>query len=363
MIFSLVEEYYEEDVEVEEVDIDVLKERASRRFPKQEDYILHVLDNLRQVSVQNVSKDFIEMRKESLHQDLASAFMSGNEPEIRDKLQEYQDFTSTVSLHEQDDSVFISEDIDVLLDMTSAENLYKVYPNALNERLGGGIPKPCHLLIYARPEMGKSATCINLAAGFVNHGHKVLYVCNEDNSRSMLLRFYTRLSGKTVPEIRSDPQEARAIVEARGYDNLVFAGLAPGSLQEIESLVEEHKPDCVIVDQLHNLSHKNDNKVERLALLANSMRAMSNKHNFIAVSVTQAGDSADGKLLLGLGDVDYSNTGIPGAVDVMVGVGADENTESQGFRFMSLPKNKIGGGDHNPVKVRIEPQYSRITSV
>lgn len=322
-----------------------------------------MLDNLNDVSVQNVANDFIEMRKSALHQDLSSAFMSGDEHQIQDKLREYEDFTQHVTIQQEDGNVFVEEDLETLLEDSNEDHLVKVYPKTLNERLGGGIPKPSHVLVFGRPESGKSALSINIASGFINQGHKTLYIGNEDNSRVMLLRFFTRLTGMTLEEVRGDPASAKQIAEEKGYGNLVFAALAPGTLAEIRALVEKHEPECLVVDQLRNLADKNDNKVERLEILAQGIRNMSNEYNLAAVSVTQAGDSADGKLILGMGDVDFSNTGIPGAVDVMIGIGVNEDTERQGFRFLSLPKNKIGGGDHNPVKVRLEPQYSRVTSV
>ena len=43
-----------------------------------------------------------------------------------------------------------------------------------------------------------------------------------------------------------------------------------------------------------------------------------------------------------MGDVDSSNTGIPGAADLMIGVGVTDALEKAGQRLLSLPKNKLG---------------------
>ena len=362
IVFGMVDEYYQHDPQAEVVDVDTLKDRVERRYPMKVDYLHHVLDNLANVSVQNVEKDFIEMRRTALNQNLSEAFMANDDSRINELLAEYNSFNEHVGSQEKQDSVYVNEDLSNLLTMTDDENLIRVYPDSLNERLGGGLPKPCHILIYARPETGKSATCINMASGFVNHGHKTLYICNEDNSKVMLLRFICRLSGMTLPEVRANPDQAREKAEARGYGNLVYAGLTPGTLDEVEELIKTYEPECVVIDQIRNMTHKNDNKVERLELIAQGLRDMSNRYEVAMVSVTQAGDSAHNKLILDMGDVDYSNTGIPGAVDAMIGIGMDEASERQGFRFLTPSKNKIGGGNHNPVKVKLEPAYSRVTS-
>jgi hypothetical protein len=82
----------------------------------------------------------------------------------------------------------------------------------------------------------------------------------------------------------------------------------------------------------------------------------------VVVSVTQAGDSANNKEILDMGDVDFSNTGIPAQADVMIGMGVTPALDQQGVRMLSLPKNKIGG-DHSNFLVRINPFLSRVTSI
>jgi hypothetical protein len=80
------------------------------------------------------------------------------------------------------------------------------------------------------------------------------------------------------------------------------------------------------------------------------------------MSVTQAGDSADGKKFLEMGDVDYSNTGIPAACDVLLGIGADDSMIRLSERGISFPKNKVGVGSdsHDGVIVKVRSEVSRV---
>lgn len=319
-----------------------------------------MLDNLNDVSVQNVSNDFIEMRKQALHQDLSSAFMSGDEHQIQNKLKEYDDFTLHVSLQEEED-VLTGLDVEDVMSLYDQDSLIRVLPKSLNSRLGGGIPRPSHILVVGRVESGKSLTVINMAAGFINDGHRVLFVENEDNPKATMSRFICRLSGMKLQEVQKDPETAQEIANSRGYSNLLLAPMSPGSLKDIERLIEKYEPDCVIVNQMHNLSLHNENRVEKLGLLAEGLRNLSNKYGVVMVSVTQAGGEAHGKLILEMDDVFFSSTGVQAMVDVMIGIGNDATTDEQGFRFLSLPKNKVTG-DHGSLKVRVIPSKSMMVS-
>jgi hypothetical protein len=61
-----------------------------------------------------------------------------------------------------------------------------------------------------------------------------------------------------------------------------------------------------------------------------------------------------------MGDVDFSNTGIPGAADCMIGIGATREYIAQGHRMLSFPKNKIGGvSGREPVRVTLDATRSK----
>ena len=63
-----------------------------------------------------------------------------------------------------------------------------------------------------------------------------------------------------------------------------------------------------------------------------------------------------------MGDVDSSNTGIPGACDVMIGIGASGEDEASGRRVLSLPKNKRSGR-HDFFPVGVNPSIAKLVSM
>jgi hypothetical protein len=90
------------------------------------------------------------------------------------------------------------------------------------------------------------------------------------------------------------------------------------------------------------------------------MRNLAREFDMVAVSVTQGSDSARGKLVLDMGDVDGSNVGIPGAADVMVMIGMNDDYDSQDRRMITLAKNKVGG-NHSSWPIGIRRETSRFT--
>ena len=165
----------------------------------------------------------------------------------------------------------------------------------------------------------------------------------------------------TAAEIRANPQAAKDIAEQVGYHNIIFVSMSPGSPRQIEALVERYKAKWFIVDQLRHLAVSSDTRTNQLEAAANAIRNIGKRYDAIAIDVTQAGDSAQGKAILDMGDVDSSNTGIPGACDVLLGIGATDQQVAQGIRVLSLSKNKIGGV-HDSFPVRFNPSISKYVS-
>jgi len=201
-----------------------------------------------------------------------------------------------------------------------------------------------------------------MIAGFLQQELTVLYIGNEDPISDIVMRTVSRLTGMTKYEILDDPDTADQVARTKHYDNLILAGLAPGTPRQIQSLITEYKPDVVMIDQLRNLNVNEEHFVQKLEKAATAARNLGKANNVLMVSVTQAGDSATGKGPLDMGDVDSSNTGIPAQVDVMVGVGATHDDEASNRRVLSLPKNKRSG-NHEFFPVAIDPQLSKIRSL
>jgi hypothetical protein len=91
------------------------------------------------------------------------------------------------------------------------------------------------------------------------------------------------------------------------------------------------------------------------------MRNIAKRRRVVVISVTQAGDSAANKSILDMGDVDFSNTGIPATADLMIGLGASFDDVKAGRMVLSLCKNKIGGR-HAVIPVMVDYTLCKLIS-
>lgn len=367
IILRGMREYYDRDTDVQAIDPDLLQRNVSRSVsnPKHREMfeaLIHTLANT-DVSPANVVHDFIEVRREGAGARLASALAAGkSSAAVRPFLDEYSKWDTASELEADDHEMHNGVTLDELARQTDEEGLIKIWPKSLNERLDGGLLRGHHLLIFARPEMGKTMMVVNMIAGFVAQDLTVLYVGNEEPVYDTMYRVKSRLTGMTKLEMLDDREFADQVAEERGFSNIYFKEATPGTPRQIQDWIDDVTPDVVVIDQLRNLNVNEEHFVQKLEKAATAARNLGKSNNVLVVSVTQAGDSAAGKGPLDMGDVDSSNTGIPAACDVMVGLGANHDDEACGRRIISLPKNKRSGR-HEFFPVRVDLQLSSIRSV
>lgn len=193
-------------------------------------------------------------------------------------------------------------------------------------------------------------------------GKKVLYFINEDPEVNIQLRILECMTGLSEEDVLADVDKAMELGKKAGFDNVVIKGLTPGSAVEIDRWIEDEKPDVIVVDQLRNLWAKADSRTNQLDQVSRDVRDLGKKHGIVVLSVSQAGESAEGKAILGMTDIDSSKTGVPAAADVLIGIGATQEHIATGYRVLTLCKNKVNG-NHASITVRFLPQISRYTDV
>lgn len=355
MLMQEVDGFYDLDVAAALIDTDLLKDRIARTYPKAGRALATIIDGLQPVSVDNVVKDYVELKREALEHMIGEAMLAG---EPYEDMLEKLNIVETMEDHEES-TVFIGTDIEDLLQSMSGENLISVSPKVLNDKLDGGFMGGHQFAIYAPTEVGKSMISISICCGFLRQGIKVLYCGNEDPARSMLVRFYNNLCGMTKDEIKANPAKARAAAISNGYNNLIFKELTPGSLREVRSLIEKYEPKVCLVDQMANMECRSSSKVEKNEILAAGLRAMAKKYDVVMGIVHQASDDAYGKNILEKNHMYYSNVGVQGQMDVMIGIGMDSSYEQQDLRMLCLTKNKLGG-THDHIPVRVSPALSMV---
>lgn len=354
-IAEIVGGYYDADRSSRFCDSGVVIDRAGRLSnPKHTKAIVEFVESLPQeVSTANVTKDLIEHRRGVIADKLSLA-LANRSPEAERLLEEYQKAGSADFDRDSGntDLVDVLNSEDLFAESKDGSELIKLWPKALNENCDGGARRGHQLLIFGRPESGKTLVAINLVAGFLHQKLNVLYVANEEPAADIRLRLRQRLLKLSKDEVRSDPRRVAEAMAKADLGRLHIAALSPGSTPEISRLLDRQPYDVLVIDQLRNIKVSAGTRTEELEAVATAARNLAKWHGVLCVSITQAGDSASGKAILELNDVDSSKTGIPAQMDLMVGVGNTKQLWDAGMLSLSLCKNKLGG-NHNSFTVSV----------
>lgn len=368
-LWAKINEYYENDHDVGCADADILAARLERetKNPKHIEALkayIGALPAADGISGINVSKELIAIKRNAVGALLASAILSNEipKPEV---LEEYNNLVESEGLEDDEAPYKIHKNIGVHDLIPHVDNSVRIplFPNALNERIGGGCVPGDSVLIFARPECGKTAAALNFMRGGCKAGKRAIYFGNEDAMVRILLRAKASFSELGTEECLNDPEQADKRAAENGFGNATFVEMYPGSVQQIREIVQSERPDAIIIDQLPNLEGgKTENYTLHLGTLAKGIREIAKKYECVAISFCQAGESAEGKLVLEMGDINWSNTDVQAQADLMIGIGMNKDYEAKDWRMWSICKNKLTGV-HDWFPTRIDRAKSRIYSL
>ena len=369
IILDYINKFYSRDAEATSIDQALFEEQLKTTVnnPKHLDEFLSMVSAAYSVEISepNVKAMVLEAKRKELGEQVATSIVNG-----KDNTKLVEEYLALLNMVHLDEVVSASGEAqvfenvnlhDILEEESDATVGLNIYPKALGDMIGpvrGGD----HILIYAPPETGKTATCLSISGGFCRQGARGLYFGNEDRIKRLLLRQVSNLTGLTGQEIARDVDKAVAMANEAGFQNVIFIELSPGTLGQVDHYIEKYGPAWAIIDQLPNLEAEAETKVNKLEDLGRGSRNIGKKRDCVMIDVSQAGDSASYKEVLDQGDVYMSNTGLPAAMDVMIGIGKTKSLEEQGLICYSLPKNKLSG-NHGSVIVKLNPFISRVSSL
>lgn len=359
VLWDLFQKYYKIDTNANSIDQSILLQQIDRHMPKMVERFKSFLTTLEPTSELNLLHEVITQKKEKISHELTQALANQQDDQVFELFKEFELLSSGELENDDQNEIIIAPDLAEMFATRGNEYRIPIYPEVLTTQLEGGALPGHHIVLFAPTDMGKTFFVLNMIRGFIEHKRKVLYVCNEDPVSDLVERFLVSLTCKDKYTVRKNLSRAQGFAEKLGWDNLIWAELSPGTLFEIDGLIEKHKPEILVVDQIRNIDVGEKDSVRAYEIAAKAMRNFAKRYNLLSVSVTQAADSATGKAVLGRGDIDGSNVGIPGTADLMLGIGATEEQEFQGTRTLSFPKNKISGNkqpimcffNHNTMRV------------
>jgi hypothetical protein len=118
------------------------------------------------------------------------------------------------------------------------------------------------------------------------------------------------------------------------------------STREVDRLIKQHKPSMVIFDQLWKVTgfeKESANETGRQSLLFAWARTIASRCGPV-ITVHQLGGEADGERFPMIRHLYGSQTGIQGEADAIIFLGRSREPKEADYRFLSVPKNKMGDG-------------------
>ena len=357
-IVAAAGEQYERDSDQQELDLKVLESQLERRFGgEMAESILAYASELPRVSASNILDEYRLVRRSKIGLDMAAALASGKHDVAEQLIEQYQTLSTegatlpklrlTAEDFEDEEGIRIG-----------------LMPTTLNDYIGGGLLPGHNVTVYGRPDSGKSMFALNQAAYCLRQGKTVLYVANEEPARDITKRLLSRFLGVDIRTLGESEAMVRAINHAGdNYERWNLLHKAGCSARDIRQVAMRVQPDILIVDQLKNLvsSGAGENRALQLDSLARDVRELGITIGCATISVTQAGQTAEQKEILSMSDIEWSNTGIPGAADLLVGIGVTDEMLPQDKRILSMPKNKINGR-HGSLPVWVNPYKTAFLS-
>jgi hypothetical protein len=373
--FPLVKGWYARDNQAKSIDRDALIEAGKLRItnPKHEEVLTGFIRDLPEPpSADNLVQVALEFKRHMVGMELGAAIGARDTKRVNRLLPEFNSLMAASTLKsnvqtEWQDAV----DVEELFTKVSKENRIAIAPASLNEKAGGGALPGHHIIVFGRPEEGKSTFSVNFGGSMVKRGVRTAYFGNEDQIDILKSRMVSRLTGMTWEECQLDPKKASKLYrDAGGEEYLLMTQLKHGTVDAIRKRVEEYQPQVIIIDQIRNLhvgGGSDGEMTKKLEILGIAVRELLIDYGLIGLSVTQANDRTTGHnqrppLWLGMGDMDSSRTGLPGQGDLIVGIGSNEEFQNLDRRALSIVKNKLnsGKGSKEGIVVSINKALSKV---
>ena len=256
----------------------------------------------------------------------------------------------------------VTDDINLLLESLKDNTKWKFNLSELRDRVNG-IGDGNFLIVFARPESGKTAFWVNMVAGqggFASQGAKVCALINEEPAIRTQMRLVNAHTGMSFAEIKENPTKAGELW-SEIKSNMRILDTVDWSLDKIDSYVAKEKPDILIIDQLDKVHIPGTfaRTDEKLRAIYTGAREIAKRRSCALVGISQASADASGKMDLTFDMMENSKTGKAAEADVIIGVGFRNQLDiDQDIRSIAVSKNKITGY-HGKMTCKIIPELSR----
>lgn len=242
-----------------------------------------------------------------------------------------------------------------LQDDIDGNNKWKWAIPELEEHLDGfGAERS--VLVYARPNTGKTSFISYNVVSMMRQGAKLLHFSiSEDTKVALVKRYYQAAYHKKDEVIEANMEKASDAFERDFGGKFFLKNVATLTLKQAREYIEACRPDIVVFDQYQKVKVYHDQEArsdEVLTLVVQKLKELAKEFQFGLILATQADAKAENKKWLGMDNVAGSKTGVAGELQAMIGIGKDNaegertvyrddgTTVSASPRYINIPKNK-----------------------
>lgn len=299
--------------------------------------------------------------------------------EGKGSLEEFNSLLSKLNvetpLDEPEESEFVSDDLEQLLNETFRQPGLRWRLNALN-RMFGSLRGGDFGFIFARPETGKTTFLADqttfMASQLPDDAGPVIWFNNEEAHNKVKIRCYQAALGCSLAQLNSNPAAARdAFLKATKGKHLIPKTTGSISKKQVESIVRKYKPSLVIFDQIDKLvGFEADREDLKLGAIYQWGRDLGKEFGYATIGVCQADGSGEGQKWLTMANVANAKTSKQAEADWILGIGKSNDVGYEMLRYLHASKNKLAGDPdtdptlrHGRLECLIKPEIARYADI
>ena len=379
-IYKAIAQIYEDNPEIEQINYDDLRISYFETYFSNQSVsaqlnIKNIISRLEQSKpmtdsvIENAIKSMYKMSKADEMSRLCIEI--GNNPS-KHSFQEIKRFLNDVDEDnfEEKESTLVSTDLDEILSINEHNGEFKFNISEL-ENSTGGIGRGNFMVVFARPETGKSAFWVSLVAkqdGFAWQGHKCHSFINEEPARRIQMRMVNACSDITRKEVYNGSRHLADTHWNKIKNNIFTHDKVDMTMEDLDTYCKDNEVDVLIIDQLDkvNVVGKYNSSHEKLREIYRQAREIAKRHNCLVIGMSQASAEGHNKATLSFDVMENSKTGKAAEADLIIGIGkndAEELDVNEGHRrTISISKNKLSG-THPVFHLHIIPSLSQYKSI
>ena len=249
----------------------------------------------------------------------------------------------------------VTNDIEDLIKQLNVISKWQFNLVRLKENISGVGPGNL-VIIFARPEVGKTAFWVNLVAGpngFAEQGAKIHAFINEEPAVRTQMRAITCFTGLNREQISENIDDAYEEWK-RIKDNIEMIDTVDWTVQDIDRHCEKYNPDVVVIDQLDKIGITGSyaRTDEKLRAIYTSAREIAKRRNCVVIAISQASADAQNRNSISFDMMENSKTGKAAEADLIIGIGSNTTADPiNNARVLNVSKNKITGWHGDPACV------------